>query len=72
MKDKYPWLEQNKERRNVSDRELLDKYVDLDKACLSVSEKQQVMDMLYRYKDAFSLRWDWYLSKYRSRNRYYR
>ena len=40
----------------MSDTEILDKYVDLDKSCLSDSEKNQVMDMLYKYKDAFSLR----------------
>ena len=28
----------------------------LSKSCLSDSEKKQVMDMLYEYKDAFSLR----------------
>ena len=44
-------------RENVwSDREILDKYVDLDKSCLTEEEKKQVMDMLYKYKDAFSLR----------------
>ena len=36
--------------------EILDKYLDLDKSYLSDSEKKQVMDMLYKYKDAFSLR----------------
>ena len=56
MKKKYPWIEQDDERRNMSDREILDKYVDLEKSCLSYSEKKQVMDMLYKYKDAFSLR----------------
>ena len=40
----------------MSDREILDKFVDLDKSCLSNSEKKQVMDMLYKYKDTFSLR----------------
>ena len=55
-KDKYPWLDQGNERRNMSDREILDKYVDLDRSCLSDSEKKQVMDMLYKYKDPFSLR----------------
>ena len=38
------------------DKEILDKYVDLDKSCLTHSEKKQVMDMLYKYKDAFNLR----------------
>ena len=55
-KAKYPWLEQDEERRNMSDRDILDMYVALDKSCLSDSQKKQVMDMLYKYKDAFSLR----------------
>ena len=40
----------------MSDREILDKYVDLDKSCLTDSEKKQVMDVLYKYKDLFILR----------------
>ena len=56
MKEKYPWLEQDDEMRNMSYRKILDKYVDLEKSCLSDSEKKQVMDMLYKYKDTFSLR----------------
>ena len=51
MKEKYPWLEPDDERRNMSDREILDKYVDLDKSCLIDSEKKHDMDMLYKYKD---------------------
>ena len=34
MKEKYPWLEPDDKRRNMSDREILDKYVDLDQSCL--------------------------------------
>ena len=40
----------------MSDGEILDRYVDLDKSCQTDSEKKQVMDMLYEYKDTFSLR----------------
>ena len=40
----------------MSDKEILDKYVDVDKSCLIDQEKKQVMDMLYNYKDTFSLR----------------
>ena len=40
----------------MSDREILDRYVDLDKSCQADSEKKQVMDMLYKYIDAFNLR----------------
>ena len=40
----------------MSDWEILDKYVDLEKSCLSDSEKKLVIDMLYKYTDVFSLR----------------
>ena len=40
----------------MTDKEILDKYIDLDNSCLSKEEKREVMDMLYRYKEAFSLR----------------
>ena len=39
----------------MSDREILHKYIDLDKSFLTDSEKTQIMDMLYKYKDTFSL-----------------
>ena len=40
----------------MSDKEILDKYVGLEKFCLSDLKKKQVMDMIYKYKDAFTLR----------------
>ena len=40
----------------MTDKEILDKYIVLDKSCLSESEKKEVRDMIYKYKDAFSLR----------------
>ena len=55
VKGKYPCLEPDNERRNRSDKEILDKYIDLENSCLTDSEKKQVMDMLYKHKDAFSL-----------------
>ena len=54
--DQYPWLDINNERRNMSDKEILEKYMDLERLCLSESEKKEVMDMLYKHKDMFSLR----------------
>ena len=54
--DKYPWLDPEDERRNMMDREILEKYIDLETSCLSKEKKMKVMDMLYRYKEAFSLR----------------
>ena len=53
---KYPWLEDTDERKYMSDREILDKYINLDNLCLTKLEKTQVRDLLYKYKDAFSLR----------------
>ena len=54
--DKYPWLDPEDERRNMMDRELLEKYINVETSCLNKEEKMKVMDMLYRYKEAFCLR----------------
>ena len=54
--DKYPWLDPEDERRNMMDREILEKYIDLETLCLNKEEKMKVMDMLCKYKEAFSLR----------------
>ena len=40
----------------MTDREILDKFIDLDNSCLTKEEKKEVMEMLYTFKDAFSLR----------------
>ena len=48
-------LEPDNERRHRTDKEILDKYITLDNSCLSEKEKREVMDMLYRYREAFSL-----------------
>ena len=52
----YPWLDDSDERKCMSDREILDKYVDLESSCLSKWEKKEVRNLIYEYKDAFSLR----------------
>ena len=38
------------------DREMLDKYVNLDNSSLKRREKKEVRELLYECKDAFSLR----------------
>ena len=38
------------------DREILDKYINLDNSCLHEEEKGEVRDMLLSYKETFSLR----------------
>ena len=55
-KGKYPWLEDTDERKYMTDREILDKYINLDNSCLTKIKKTQVRNLLYKYKDAFSLR----------------
>ena len=54
--EKYPWLDDSNERKHMTDREILEKYINLDNTCLTEREKEEVMDMLYKYKGAFSLR----------------
>ena len=40
----------------MTDKEILDKYINIDDSCLTKEENKEVMDMLYKYRDAFSLR----------------
>ena len=55
MQEKYSWLDPSHERKYMTDKEILDKYIHLDKSCPMDTEKKQVMNMLYKYKDTFSL-----------------
>ena len=54
--DKYPWLDDSDERKHMTDREILDKYIDLEGSCLTKWEKQKLRNLIYEYKNAFSLR----------------
>ena len=54
--ESYPWLDPSDERKYMTDQELLDKYIDLEKSCLMEKGKKEVMEMLHKYKEAFSLR----------------
>ena len=54
-KDDYPWLDPDDERRHRTDKEILEKHVNLDNSYLNKEEKIKVMDMLLKYKEAFSL-----------------
>ena len=54
--EKYPWLDDSDERKHMTDREILEKYINMDNTCLNEKEKKEVMDMLYKNKEAFSLR----------------
>ena len=54
--ENYPWLDPSDERKYMTHQEILDKYIDLEKSCLTEKERKEVMEMLYKYKEAFSLR----------------
>ena len=50
-KEKYPWLDDTDERKYMTDKEILDKYINLKDSCLTEEERKQVMELLYEYKD---------------------
>ena len=54
--ENYPWLDKNDERKYTTDREILDAYINLGNSCFTKEEEKEVRDLLYEYKDAFSLR----------------
>ena len=54
--DNHSWLDKMDKRKYISHREILEKYIDSNNTCLQEEEKEEVMDILYKYKEAFSLR----------------
>ena len=54
--ENYPWLDKNDERIYMTGGENLDTYINLDSSCLTKADKKEVRDLLYEYKDTFSLR----------------
>ena len=55
-KDRYPWLDLEHDRRHMTDREILEKYINLNNSCLNKEKRIKVVNMLYKYREAFSLR----------------
>jgi len=54
--DPYPWLEKDDIRRGLTDKEILEQYVDLTDSDLTEKEKANLYKVLLKYKEAFSLR----------------
>ena len=48
--ESYPWVDPSDERKYMTDQEILNKYIDLERSYLTEKEKKPVMEMLYRYK----------------------
>ena len=49
-------MDDSDDRKHMTDRKILDKYINLKDSCLTKWEKQKLRDIIYDYKDAFSLR----------------
>ena len=56
LKERYPWLDSSDKRNYMTDRETLDKHIDLDNSCLIKEERKEVMEILYKYREVFGLR----------------
>ena len=54
--DQYPWLDEDDPRRDMTDKEILDKYIDLTNSNLTTKEKETLMKLIKDHKQAFSLR----------------
>ena len=54
--DKYLWLDPDDDQRHMTDREILEKYINLDDLCLNEEKKINIMNMLFDYKKTFSQR----------------
>ena len=52
----YPWLDENDSRREMTDEEILYRYIDLSQSHLTQKEKEEVMDLIVTHKKASSLR----------------
>ena len=55
-KDPYPWLDLEDPRRDMTDEQILEKFIDLSDSDLSSSEKDTLLKLVKQFKEAFSLR----------------
>ena len=49
-------MDDSNERKYVMEREILDKYINLENSCLTRGKRQKLRNLIYEYKDTFSLR----------------
>ena len=55
-KDPYPWLDPGDPRRKMSDREILEEFVDLTDSKVSAKRRRAIVKALMKYRVGFSLR----------------
>ena len=49
-------MDPSDEQKYMTDREILNIYIYLENSCLTKEERKEVMEFLYKYREAFSLR----------------
>ena len=49
-------VDSSDERNYMTDRKILEKYIDLEKSCLTDKEMKEIINMQYKYRETFSLR----------------
>ena len=54
--DPYPWFPKDDKRRQMSDEEILDEFIDLSESNMTNEEKEELMEVIKDHKEAFSLR----------------
>ena len=54
--DKWPWLDPDDPRRKMTDREILEKYIDLSESIMTEQQKSDLFDLMMEHREAFSLR----------------
>ena len=54
--DKYPWLDPDDDRRNMTDKEILQMKLNLKDSILNEKEKEEFLMKVEQFTDVFSLR----------------
>ena len=54
--DLYPWLDKEDPRRFMTDKEIINKYINLEESYLTEKEKKHLKRIILKYRPAFSLR----------------
>jgi hypothetical protein len=55
-KDPWPWLDKKDPRRLMTDKEILDKLIDMEPAKITQEQKDDFMQTVYKHRESFSLR----------------
>ena len=54
--DKYPWIDKDDPRRNLTDSQIIRQKVDFSESHMKEEDKEKLLQLCEKYRDAFSLR----------------